>query len=327
MLPVQLSTSLVTQTPSLIHRGLSYIYSNPLLGRISANWKTLLMDSSTATTIGCFVLSFLGGNTILLATFGFLAVASGVGSFYMRRFAVLSDLETTAHGLKQAKEHFEGIAKNFEKENVRLSEANKDLQRNNDQFRTSNATLIQTNTSLALQVTQLRNSAEQICSEVERFKAENSTFNVNISALEDQLRNSRALCEQIEAHLASQQLGLGDQLKILETYLSELRQSGAVHSRIQELATLQQQAKTATGELHQIQLQYASERSKLESVRESLEKLGHQFDEAVQAAAQDMRINNAEFRQNISALAAERDRLYGILNPRGSFNPSPIHVV
>ncbi len=306
----------------------SNICSHPLIERVTSNWKVMLMDCSTIVAVTCFVVTFFTGSSILCAAFAVGALASGVGAFYMRQFSTLSDLEDTARGLKETKEKLEGIAQNLEKENDRLTASNRELERNNAVFQQSNQNLIQTNTrlnqqvaQLTLQVNQLRESAERIRSEVVRFKNENQHLHANVRVIDDSLRTldqqilgSRALCDQIAGHLASQQQGLGQQLEQLGRYLTDLGADNRIHERIQALAELQRQLMDATGQLHGIQLQYAAERANFEAIHASLVLLRNQFDEAIREAAGNLQANNRDFRNNVSALSEERRRLQELIN-------------
>ncbi len=302
--------------------------SHPLIERVTSNWKVLLMDCSTIITISCFAVTFLMGSTVLCSAFFVAAVASGVSAFYMRQFSTLSDLEDTARGLKETKEKFEVIAKDLEKENNRLSASNRELERNNTVFQQSNQNLIQTNVrlnqqvaQLTLQVNQLRESAERIRSEVVRFKDANNHLHTNVRGFDDSLRTldqqilgSRALCDQIGTHLATQQEGLGQQLAQLGRYLTDLGADNRIHERIQALAELQRQLTVATGQLHATQLQYAVERANFQAIHDSLVLLRNQFDLAIREAAGNLQANNRAFRDNVSALSQERQRLQDLIN-------------
>lgn len=313
----------------------TYIVSHPLYDRVTNNWKIILMDCSTAIAIIGFVATFFMGSALVCTAFLFTAVASGVGSFYMRQFSTLSDLENTAKDLRETKEKFEGIAKDLEKENQRLCESNRQLEQNNAVYRENNQTLIQTNgrlnnqvTQLTLQVTQLRESADKIRSEVVRFQQQNSHLHTNVRGFDESLRtldqqilNSRALCEQIRAHLASQQLGLGQQMEQLGRYLSDLRADNRVSERIQELANLQKEVLQATKQLHEIQVQYATERANFQTIHTALVQLRNQFDQAIRDASNNMQANNQQFKDNVTALASERQRIHDLIHRHFSNSP------
>ncbi|MBS0603798.1 MAG: hypothetical protein JSS60_02040 [Verrucomicrobia bacterium] len=292
----------------------SSICSNPLVERVTANWKVILMDSSTIIAVTCVVITFLTGSTVLCSAFAALALASAVSAFYMRKFATITDLEETALGLRVTKEKFEGLAKSLEQENNRLTESNRELQRNNETFRVSNQNLIQQVTQLTLQVTQLQESAQRIRSEVLLFQQQNAHLHVNVRSLDQQILNSRALCEQIGTQLGSHERGIGEQLEQLRRYLADLSADNRVHERIQQLATLQQQSQLAANQLHELQLQYAAERANFQAIHHALVQLREQFDIAIRDAAQHMQSNNQQFRDNVSALAAERQRIQHLLS-------------
>ena len=292
----------------------SSICSHPLFERVSSNWKVMLMDASTIISISSLVITFLSGSAFLCSVFFLVTVASGVGSFYMRQIAMMTSVEEAVSNLKN--------------ENSRLRDANNELNRNNSVFRENNQTLIQTNTrlsqqvaQLSLHVTQLKTSAENIRNEVVRFRQENSHlqghaahFDGSLRTLDQQILNSRALCEQITGHLNSQQQGLGQQLELLGRYLSDLRADNRVHERIQELGALQNQVSQAAGQLHDIQLQYAAERANFQAIHQALVQLKGQFDTAIQDAASNFRSNNHQFQENVNALATERQRIHDLIN-------------
>ncbi len=313
----------------------SYICTNPLVDRVTSNWKVILMDCSTIIAVTSCVITFLTGSTLLCSAFAVMAISSGVSAFYMRRFSTLSDLEATAKGLKETKEKLEQVAKDLERENNRLTETNRELQRTNEAFRQTNRELQTTNeafrqtntrittqvTQLTLQVTQLRESAERIRTEMIRFQQENSHLHNNVQGfdqslcvLDQQILASRGLCEQITNHLATQQQGLGEQLNLLRQYLSELRAENRVHERIQELGALQQQVQQAASQLHGIQLQYAAERANFQAIHEALVQLRNQFDSAIRDAASSMQFNNQEFRNNMSAMSANQQQFQENIN-------------
>jgi uncharacterized coiled-coil DUF342 family protein len=313
----------------------SYICENPLMQRVTSNWKVILMDCSTIIAISSFALTFFMGSTLICAAFFATSLACGVGSFYMRRFAMLTDLEVTAKGLKESKEKIEVVVKTMEKENARLSASNQELERNNTLFQQNNQTLNQQVTQftsqvtqlnqqvtqLTLQVTQLRESAERIRSEIVSFQQQNSHLNNNVNhftasllVLDQQINGSRALCDQISTHLASQQEGLGQQLAQLASYLNELRAENRMVERIQELGALNMQIQQAAAQLHQTQVQYATERTQFQTIREALVQLKDQFDQAIREAAEGMRANNQEFSQNVNALSNQRQRIQELLN-------------
>jgi chromosome segregation ATPase len=326
--------------------------------RVTSNWKVILMDCSTIIAVGCCVLTLLNGSPIFCSVFAIFAISSGISAFYMRRFSTLSDLETTAKGLEDTKEKLEKTAQDLEKENRRLTETNRDLQRTNEAFRmtnqelqTTNGAFRETNThltsqvaQLTLQVTQLRKSAECIRTEILHFQQANSHldnhvqgFDQSLRTLDRQIVTSGALCEQITHHLASQQQDLGQQLEQLRQYLSELRAENGLLERIQELCALQQQVQQAATQLHDLQLQYATERANFQTIHDALVQLRNQFDIAIRDAVSSMQSNNQQFRDNISAnqqqfqdnltgLAAERQRIQQMLDrfhESSRFTPLP----
>ena len=293
----------------------------PLFDRVTSQWKEILMDCSTIIMISAFVIALVIGSPLTAAGFFIGAVASGVGAFYMRHFAALNDLTTTAHGLKETKEKLEGITQELRKENTRLSQTNRALERNNALFQQNNHNLTQTNLRLTLQVTALRESAERIRSEVGQFRQENvqlSThvqgFQESLHILDQQILSSRALCEQIGNHLGNREQTLREQMEQLSRYLFELRADNGLHEKIQQLGALQQQTREEVERLHQIQLQYATERSKFQTIREALVQLKEQFDQAIQSATHDLRSNNQQFSQNVTALSQERERIQALIN-------------
>jgi len=311
------------------------IFSNPLLERVTANWKVILMDCSTIICITAFVVTFLTGSTLVCSAFAIAAIASGVSAFYMRKFSSLSDLQDTSNELRVSKERFEGIARTLEEENNRLSQSNLELQSSNETFRENNQNLIQTNdrltqqvsqlsqqvnhlstqvTQLTLQTTQLKECTDRIRSEVHRFQQENGHLHINLRVLDQQISNSRALCEQIVNHLSSHEIGLGEQLELLKRYLADLSADNRVHERIQPLATLQNQAQQAADQLQSIRLQYATELGNFQTIHQALVQLRNQFDEAIRNAAAGMHSNNAQLRANIEALAVERQRIHDLID-------------
>lgn len=286
------------------------------------------MDASTIICVTSCALTFLMGPYFYCCAFFIASIASGIGAFYMRQIAAMASLESTAKNLKATKERFESLAHNLQGENTRLAQTNQELACNNILFRENNQALTQANarlnqqvTQLTLQVTQLRESAEKIRTELVRFQQENGHLNTNIRGFTESLRtldgqilNSRALCDQIATHLASQQQGLGDQLQQLGRYLSDLRADNRVHERIQELASLQQQMTQATARLHEVQLQYAAERAGFQTIREALLQLKGQFDLAIRNASNTMHANNEQFRGSVAALNTERQRIHDLLS-------------
>ncbi len=324
-------------------------FANPLVDRITKNWQAALLDCSTVIAVCAFIGTFFTGSALLCTAFAITAGASGIGAFYMRKFATLSDLETTAKELKETKERLEKVASDLENENNRLAQTNRDLQQTNASFQATNRDLQGTNntlketnnrlttqvTQLTLQVTQLRESADRIKTELLRFQQENQHLHYNVQGFDQSLRvldqqilASGALCDQIAQHLSTQQQGLGDQLNQIKQYLSELRAENRVHERIQELAALQQQLAQATTQLHNTQLQYATERANFQAIHEALCILKTQFDEVVS----NMQSNNQAFRNNISsnqqqiketldALTADREKIQQMLN---RYNTPPV---
>lgn len=295
-----------------------------LFDRVTANWKVKLMDASTVIAVCGFAFTFFFAQSFLCAAFLLTAVASGVAAFYMRQFSELKDIEETAKDLKETKDKLEEVAKNLQSENQQLSESNRQLQLNNAAFQQNNTTLNHQVAQLTLQVTQLRESAGRIRSEVVRFEQENSHlhnhvtgFGESLRVIDQQILNSRALCDQIATHLSSQEAGLDRQLDLLGRYLAELRADNRVNERIQELASLQreamqatQQLHEATQQLHEIQLQYATERANFQTLHQALVQLKDQFDAAIRDAAS----NNQNLRENVTALSEERRRIQQIIN-------------
>lgn len=293
----------------------------PLIERVTTEWKVILMDCSTIMSISACAIALLMGAPLTAAGFLMAAIASGVGSFYMRHFASLNDLTATAEGLKKTKEKLEGLAEQLKKENTRLSQTNRSLERNNLLFRENNQTLTRTNVRLTLQVNALRESAERIRTELTQFGRENTQLSTHVHGLEESLRildqqllSSRVLCEQIGNHLGDREQTLREQLEQLGRYLHELRSDHRLHEKIQQLTTLQQQTREEVERLHQIQLQYNTERSKFQTIREALVQIKEQFDQAIQSASRDLQSNNQQFSQNVVALAQERQRIQTLIN-------------
>ncbi len=319
-------------------------YVSPLIDRVTSNWKVILMDCSTIIAISCCVITCLNSSPILCAAFAIVALASGIGAFYMRRFETLTDLEETVKKLRETKDRLEHVAQNLERENERLSQSIRELQRTNEAFRATNRDLQATNeafrqtntrltqqvTLLTLQVTQLRESAEKIREEIVRFQQENSHlhhnvrgFDQSLRVLDQQIQASRSLCEQIGNHLASQQQGIGQQLEQLRGYLAELRADNRVHERIQELSALHQQTAQATSQLHALQIQYAQERANFEAIHRALVQLRNQFDASLRDAVSSLQVNNQQFRDNLSGLSAERNRIQQMIDRFFSGNTQP----
>ncbi len=310
-----LATSHATHNPfPLLENWANEIRSHPLFDRVSTHWKIILMDAGTAASVASFVLTFFTGSAFLCFTCLIATVASTVGSFYMRQFSAMGDLQSAASQLKN--------------ENDRLKETNGQLQQNNATFRTQNQTLQQTTarlteqvTQLSLQVTQLNESAQHIRNEVALFQQQNQHlrshvvgFDNSLRTIDQQILNSKALCEQISTHLGTQQQGLGQQLDQLKQYLNELRADNRVHQRIQELGTLQQQVSQAAGQLHGLQVQYAAERAEFEVIRNALVQLKDQFDTAIRSAATNFQANNHQLQSSIAALTSERERIHELIN-------------
>ncbi len=291
----------------------SCICSYPLLEKISTNWKEILMDASTIVCTTCLALSFFTGATFYSAAFFIASIASAIGSFYMRQIALMTDLETTA--------------KNLRGENNRLHTINDQLVQNNTAYRENNQTLTQTNqrldnqvTQLSLHNTQLRESAERIRSEMLVFQQENIHLHTNVKGFDNSLRvldqqigNSKSLCEQIANHLQNQQQGLGQQLETLSQYLHELRSENSVSQRIQSLAVLQDQARQENERLHDIRLQFVQERANFQAIREALVKVKTEFEQVVRNASSSMQSNNQQFQNNNQALSQQTRRIQDIL--------------
>src|SRR5690349_4705719 len=109
----------------------THICTNPLIGRLTKNWQVTLLDCGTVIAVCGFIASLFASSIIYCTAFAIVAVASGIGAFYMRQFSNLSDLENTVQELRASKENFENIARNLEQENNRLSETNRELQQTN----------------------------------------------------------------------------------------------------------------------------------------------------------------------------------------------------
>lgn len=283
------------------------VHTHPLFERVTKNWKTILMDFSTIVSVTSFAVAFFTSSAFVCSAFLVAAVASGVGSFYMRQFSAISDLESVASQLRNE---------------------NNELHQNNATFQTQNQNLLQTNArlsqevaQLSLQVTQLNESAQKIRSEVALFQQQNHHlrghivgFDSSLRTIDQQILNSRALCEQINTHLNTQQQGLGQQLDQLRQYLGELRADNRVHERIQELGALQLQVSQAANQLHSIQVQYATERAHFETIRNALVQLKEQFDIAIRNAASNFQANNHQLQTEVAALASERERIQELIN-------------
>ncbi len=339
----------------------SCISNHHLANRVPNNWKVILSDCSTILAISCCVATFFSSSFILCSAFAVMAISSGVGSFYMRNFSTFPEkLETAAKKVKETTDNLEKVAIGLREENNRISQTNRELQRtnealsaNNQEYRanngilhTENETFRQTNTrltsqvtQLTLQATQLRESAQQIKADMVRFQQENSHLHNNVEgfdrslhSLDQQILASRALCDQITNHLNTQQEGLGQQLDHLRQYLADLRAENRVHERIQELGTLQQQIQQSTTQLHNLQIEYATERANFQAIHEALVQLRNQFDTAIRDAVSGFQSNNQQFRDNLSAnqqqfrdnldgLSAERERVRQLLSRYFPENP------
>src|ERR1700722_8238329 len=249
------------------------------------------------------------------------------------------DLQQTNESLRVTNQELQRTNDAFQATNRDLQTTNRDLQATNDSLRQINTRLTTQVAQLTLQVTQLRESAERIKSEVVRFQQENAhlhhnvnNFDQSLRTLDQQILGSRALCDQIAGPLPSQQQGLGEQLGQLRQYLSDLRADNRIHERIQEWSTLQQQVRQATDQLHQIQLQYATERANFQAVHESLVQLKNQFDTAIREAVSSLSSNNQQYRNNLASnqeqfqnninqLTTERERIQQMLERYASRVP------
>ena len=329
----------------------SAIYCYPLINRITANWQVVLMTCSTVIAISCVAITFFYGLTTLCIAFAFTAVASGVGTFYMQQYASLKQLEVTVQELNEANERMEGIASGLRDENQRLTETNEKLVRTNDAFQATTSQLQTTNdalkathnelqtinealtannkilttqvTTLTLQATQLRESATRIRQELTSFQEENGRlqnnvrgFDQSLRTLDSQIEASRALCDQVATHLASQQTGLGDQLAQLSQYLADLRAENRLYERMQLQEKLQQQVLQATRDLGALQVQYATELAKFEAIREALVQVKDQLERTQQnfavthkGAVDDLQSNNQQLRDTVVHLTAGYERL------------------
>ncbi|MGC1878051.1 MAG: hypothetical protein WA678_01585 [Rhabdochlamydiaceae bacterium] len=334
----------------------SCISNHPLASRVTNNWKVILSDCSTILAVSCCAVTFFSGSAILCSAFAILAISCGINSFFMRRFS--TNLETTVKKLEGTNDRLEKVALDLKRENNQITQTNRELQRTDEALRTTNRELQatseafrQTNTrltsqvtQLTLQATQLRESAQQIKADMVRFQQENSHLHNNVEgfdrslhSLDQQILASRALCDQISNHLNTQQEGLGQQLDHLRQYLADLRAENRVHERIQELGTLQQQIQQSTTQLHNLQLEYATERANFQAIHEALVQLRNQFDTAIRDAVSGFQSNNQQFRDNLSAnqqqfrdnldgLSAERERVRQLLSryfPESQQAPQP----
>ncbi len=324
MNPVQMFRS---NTQHVCDSLLPAISKHPLLGKITNNWKIILMDCSAIVATACLAIAFFSGSPFSIP-FLILSVSLLISARQMRQISSLTDLRDTASDLKKTKDKIESAAKDLKKENDRLAKSNRELEQNNARFHENNQRLTLTNnrlqqqvTQLTLQVTQLRESAEKIRSEVVRFQQENNQLNTHVRGFDESLRIldqqllcSRTLCEQIGNHLANQQQGLGEQLTQLGKYLHELRADNRVHEKIQELNALQQQMTRATQDLHQVQLQYTAERANFQTIHQALLKLKEEFDKTIRETAGHLQSNNVEFKNNLAALSVERQKIHDLIN-------------
>jgi methyl-accepting chemotaxis protein len=314
----------------------SCISKYPLASRVTIHWKIILSDCSTIIAVSCCAITFFGGSAMLCSAFAIIAISSGVSSFYMRHFSRLTDLETTAKKLKDTKDEFAKVARDLTVENNRLLMTNRELQHTNEAFRTTNRelqtandTFRQSNERLTNQVARLTVQTSEICTSAERirknmihFQQGNSHLHSNIQgfdqslhSLNQQILGSRALCEQIENHFTQQQ-GLGQQLKDIRNYLENLHRDTGLHEKIQALATLQENIRQSTEQLHTLQMQYATERTKFQAVHETLVKLKEQFDTAIRNAVSDLGTNNQQFRDSLSSYQKQFNDMLASLSTR-----------
>jgi predicted nucleic acid-binding Zn-ribbon protein len=306
------ATSMTPKLPSQVEKIKECICTNSLVNRVTTNWRIILMDSSTIIASTCVFITFAQSMTLICAAFTVLALTSGVGSFYMRRFEELRDVEETARDLRATKERFEVLAGTLERENRQLSATNQQLLQTNEAFRQTNRDFLTTNrsltqqvASLTLQVTQLRESATRIRDEVQRFQQQNTSlqttavdFGQSLRALDQQIETSRALCGEITQHLSTQQSEVGQQLAQLGRYLEDLRSETGLLQRLQEFGSLNNQVRETLEQLHQLQNEYARERGNFEAIHTSLTLLRSQFDTSMTNAVSGVNQSNSQYQVN-----------------------------
>lgn len=327
---------MLPQVPAPLVAAGSCIYSNPLINRVSNNWKVLLMDCSTIIAVTGVFLTFVYGMTFFCAALSFVAISTGVGCFYMRRFEELRDLEETARGLRETSAHVESAAQGLREENSvlraengvlsqtsqEMQATNRGLQEAKEFYRQNCEQLTKKVAELTIQLDDLKGSATKIREEVLSFQEKNAKLGTNVEGLDQclqtldgQISASGELCNLIAVQLASHEENLGQQLEQLKQYLESLQKQNA-REKILEVGELNRQVTAALTQLGELQSQSAQEAGRLEVVHDAFVQLKDQFEAALREGNQEFRSNLDSLQQNIVRLLNAPRPASGILAPR-----------
>ncbi len=203
-------------------------------------------------------------------------------------------------------------------ENHHFRTMNSELKQISQDFRRTNETFECQVLLLTTQVSQLTISAQRIKEELSLFAQENRTLeissqrlNASIAQLEKEITTSQVLSEQISQHLNVQNTEFGEHLKCFQTLLQEIRSDNSCLQKIQMLACLNTNLAETKDQLAQVQIKYAKELVKWETLTEALKTIKNDFDAA-----------NGELRENIGGLASETERIRELVNRGLAENPS-----
>lgn len=285
------------------------ILSNPLINRVTSNWKVLLMDCATVVAISCMFWTYINGLTVLCSAFTVISVAAAASSFYIRRFEAFQNLENTTRDLQETRQRLEVQVTNLHQETNRLNQANHTLEESNNTYRANNNQLTQQVAALRLQCTSLSQSAETIRDQVGTLRGQLQTFGEenthlrdhvgqlvgSLESLEGRLSASRELNREVETHLGSLQEDLRQRCEQLGQGLQRILTDSALVNRLQALDILQQRQTSTTQQLQSVQLELARERGNFEALHNAWQQLKTDFEDSIHA-------NNESFHQYIAMI-------------------------
>jgi chromosome segregation ATPase len=339
----------ICSLPSQLSKLPGYIYSYPLINRVATNWKAYLMDCSTAISVAYLAVSFFTSSLLVSLAYSVTAIASGIGSIYMRYYSDLTDLQETTKGLEATSQKFQKEAENYKAQNASLMASNQQYQNENRKLAESTQRLeaqinalttqgskLETNVqSLTLVNTQMTNNTANIRDVLNEMITTQKTAGKDVAGLTTLLgtldsvtSQSNLLCSEIKTIYSQQQSAVSNQIARFEGFLDDLRENKALQNSVKALEQLKTQESLAAQRLHEIQLQSARELVTLQQTEQALKRTNDDFNRMYKEHTLGLRGQNTVLETNVTELGQQVQQfgsmIAGVASYLNSPPPSPV---
>ncbi len=284
--------------------------------------EELLQGGVVFAVVGIAVALFQG--TVFFAIgFAMLGIVCYEGIQYVKKASLLERLEAAHSRLQEYVKDLHGENTTYRRHNQTLrrslsllqSEVTS-LQQENLLFQRSNGELQNHVLMLSATNAQLEALAHNVQDQLLRLKQGNTQFSSNLTLLDTEIEKlgkelaiSSELRGKIDTLFSSQREGFAEQFAKLSLYLQELKAENKTLEKMRELHHIQEAALRSQKQLSELQLSYAEERGKLETIRRLLEEERKRFAELRELFSSDITTEGKNLKKIVERMSTVLNRV------------------